>query len=293
MNAGEALNCLSYWWPKIVPAAGIPMPKTVLVQADEHKLKKILDGPNRGDAAEFTRLEKAIARQVDGVEIKYPFFLRTGQHSGKHSWRKTCRVPDRDSLGKHIFELIELSEMMGFFGLPQNIWAVREMLPVQPLEYLERYHGMPLVREIRCFIDGGSIVCAHAYWPEAAIREGLACGHVPSAGSPAELFGFDSDNPCPDCDRRANELFLAAGADDRGWLPHALALARLFEKEGHAWSADFLSTERGWFLTDMAVAGDSFHYPGCPHGKRFPPSMPGLAAADEPAGPAPTLERKS
>lgn len=32
-----------------------------------------------------------------------------------------------------------------------------------------------------------------------------------------------------------------------------------------AWSVDVLETRRGWFVTDMAEAARSFHWPGCEH----------------------------
>jgi hypothetical protein len=34
---------------------------------------------------------------------------------------------------------------------------------------------------------------------------------------------------------------------------------------GGAWSVDILETKRGWFVTDMAEAEKSFHWPECPY----------------------------
>jgi hypothetical protein len=34
---------------------------------------------------------------------------------------------------------------------------------------------------------------------------------------------------------------------------------------GGAWSVDILETKRGWFVTDMAEASKSFHWPECPY----------------------------
>ncbi len=33
---------------------------------------------------------------------------------------------------------------------------------------------------------------------------------------------------------------------------------------GGAWSVDILETTRGWFVTDMAEAHKSYHWPTCP-----------------------------
>jgi hypothetical protein len=38
---------------------------------------------------------------------------------------------------------------------------------------------------------------------------------------------------------------------------------------GGAWSVDILETKRGWFVTDMAEAGKSWHWPGCKNEKAF------------------------
>ncbi len=74
----------------------------------------------------------------------------------------------------------------------------------------------------------------------------------------------------PALDVAAKELATCAHVDGEP-LAQALSLARrvadLFNGDG-AWSVDLLPTERGWFITDMAIMERSFHWPDCPYAKK-------------------------
>lgn len=235
-------NCLSYWFPKL-EAAGVPVPRTILVRAPEN-WNDLIGACEGRPPAFFDCLVVGITGACEVVG--YPAFLRTGQGSGKHNWKNCCHVPDRDAVASRIVRLVEWSEMVSFFSLPYDLWVVREMLPVEPIVTLPRYGDMPLVRELRAFVRDGEVLCVHPYWPEESIREGLAAGD----GAEAAMYY-----------RLAAEGLLETTR--RPELP--LRVAEAFRGDG-AWSVDLLWTKKGWYVTDMAVAGDSFHFPGCRHG---------------------------
>jgi len=228
-------NCLSYWFPKLL-AAGVPVPRTNILTTDIH-LFDLLDGKTPDGFEDFI---KALSASV--LDIGLPCFLRTGQGSGKHQWKDTCCVTDIDLLSRHVAELVNWSACVDFIGLPFNVWCSREFLPVAPIAVLPDYGNMPLVKEIRCFVRGGNVVCHHPYWPADAICQ----GYHPHA-MPADLDA------------------IVAASSDLDWpaaKPLAETVAAAFKDDG-AWSVDLLETTRGWYVTDMAEAERSFHWPGC------------------------------
>jgi len=242
---GNARCCLSYWFPKLLEA-GIPVPRTVIYRTTTD-LTPLCDGkePERWD--EFLRLLGAAADSLGS----WPIFLRTGQGSGKHQWKDTCFVPNREALANHIASLVEWSHMVDFFGLPHDVWCAREMLPVSPVVTLPMYGDMPLVTEVRVFVQGGRIACSHDYWPLGAIKEGL----------PRTI----------DAHKIAKQLSNAAATSvEQRLAAHEIArkVAAVFADDG-AWSVDLLLTDRGWYVTDMATAGESYHEPSCPNAKGF------------------------
>ena len=227
-------TCMSYWLPRL-EAAVLPVPRTTLVPMSRDAFRdvfNIFDGkPVEGPANEFLReLDAAAAR------IGYPVFLRTGYTSAKHSWARTCHLTDPADLLSHVAGIMEFSECASFIGLPCDWWAVRELLPTMPLAACPNYDGMPVCREFRCFVLDGEVCCMHPHWPAEALER----GGVADAAHVAERLSECSD------EEEVRALAARAGA-----------------AVGGAWSVDVLETERGWFVTDMAEAEKSWHWPGC------------------------------
>jgi hypothetical protein len=247
-------NCLSTWFPRLL-AAGLPVPQTKLVRTNL-PLAELLDGrtPDGFDAL-LGQLDRA-ARAVGG----YPAFLRTGQGSGKHRWKDTCHLRRPEDLARHVAALVEWSVEVDLLGLPTNVWAVRELLPVRPVAVLPRYGDMPLVKEIRAFVADGHRVCFHPYWPAQAIANGLA-------GRPGLLSPDEEAQDAAERLERAATLFRQVsewGTEERTAALQLIdRVADVFRDDG-AWSVDLLRTERGWLVIDMAEAARSFHWPGCP-----------------------------
>lgn len=228
-------TCMSYWFPKI-KAAGLPVPRTTMLDMPEDALRAIynvFDMLPVGDEAE-PFFEKVMAVAED---MGFPVFLRTGHTSGKHDWSRTCFVEIRKQIPSHVIALVEFSGLVDFVGLPVNVWAVREFLPTKPVGRCDAYHGMPVCKEFRFFVNGGEIECFHPYWPDKALEQGR---FVPKDGFELEdLYATDDE-------AALREIASSAG----------LAV-------GGRWSVDLLETENGWYVTDMAEAEKSFHWEGC------------------------------
>jgi hypothetical protein len=232
----EDKTALSWWFPRI-EAAGLPVPRTKIIkmpQAAQEDVWQAFDGKDgSGAMAEFGAHLRASAEDL-GV----PFFLRTDHTSGKHEWKRTCFVADPAEIAAHVFALAEFSEIAGgLMGLPWDTWVLREFLPTRPLSVCPRYGDMPVCREFRFFVDGGTVRCHHPYWPEAALEEG-GC------------VAIDYEGLCSTLDGDALRALASAAG----------------KACGGSWSVDILDTDRGWVITDLAEAHKSFHWEGCANG---------------------------
>ena len=153
------INALSHWFPKI-EAAGLPVPKTVLVKMPLDAQKLIWAGfdgeegaPEQNQAGREFFAEIESAARAMGL----PCFLRTDHTSAKHEWEKTCFISDPFQIPGHVFAIAEYSEMAGIMGLPWHTWAVRELLPTIPLGTCPRYGHMPQPKRRGGYNSGGSI----------------------------------------------------------------------------------------------------------------------------------------
>lgn len=235
-------NCISHWFPKIQDA-GLPVPRTILVKTDVD-LAQLLDGEKpKGLNPFMAELRQAV------LEIGAPCFLRTGQGSGKDQWKETCYLTNPDRLPKHVMVLLKWSAQVDFFGLPTDVWAVRELLPTQPVA--KAFHGMPVCREFRCFVQDGQLICLHPYWPKDAIEV---------------RFRKKPNN----WDEVYHHLCKLSKKDRQQVTQLACSAGKAV---GGAWSVDILDTSRGWFVTDMDPAAQSRHWPGCRHEEKFNPRM--------------------
>lgn len=224
--------CLSYWLPKIA-AAGLPIPITkicTITTEQQRDIFRVFDGERSDAIHELAAGLKAMADDLGST-----FFLRTGQGSGKHNWKNCCYVTDANKLAQHVFNLIEWSECVDMIGLPWNVWCVREYLPVKPLFKCHQYGDFPVVREFRVFVDGPQVLYRVPYWPDGAVEDG-------NPDDPDWQSKLTAANTLTaDEEREIESLASRAGA-----------------AVGGKWSVDVLDTERGWFVTDMAVAERSY-----------------------------------
>lgn len=242
----HAKNDLAYWFPRLA-ATGVPVPRTEIVLAPPKGLYDVLDGKEPDGWGDFLRDLRRAAEALGG----YPVFLRTGQTSGKHSWARSCYVASPDDFPQHVYNLVERSELVSFLGLPHGTWAVRELLPTEPICVCRDYDGFPVSREFRYFVRGDAITHRQPYWPPGSVEDG------------------DPDRP--DWRDRLAEISRLTNDEDAELTALTLRVGAAFADE--EWSVDWLHVfGRGWVCIDMALGAESFRWtagdPAHEHGRR-------------------------
>ncbi len=242
MNRNSALI-----WLPVIEAAGLPTPKTIMIPYRHRDCTPIFDGEG---SVEFSRIVAVV--QAAACEIGYPAFIRTDLGSAKHTGPKAYKLERCESAAPLLGILLEDQEIK-FWMEPYGPAAilVREFLTLQ--SPFNAFGGLPVNREFRFFSDGEQVYCWHPYWPADSIagyvsegmypkwRESLAALHE----TPAEISVL-------------MEMAITAAA----------AINRTSESKGR-WSVDFCQDSAGkWWLIDCAVMQDSFHWPGCPNGRK-------------------------
>lgn len=216
-------NSLLIWYPK-TSDLGIPTPRTYAVMMDDPNfLQRVSD---------FAAI------------IGYPVFIRTDLCSGKHGWKDTCFVQNMNELENHIASVCEANEMWSLIGLPYSAIVIREFLEMEST--FTAFHGdMPINKERRYFINQGKMVCHHPYWPADAFE----------SGHPSRLVAD------PDWRQKLEAL----NAEDEQEIALLTEYAnRIGEVMPEYWSVDFAKTKNGkWYLIDMALGKNSFHWAGC------------------------------
>ena len=228
MNRNSALR-----WLAPIEAAGLPIPRTLMIPYSHYDILPIFDGDS---SEEFIRLKIAVEEAVS--EIGPPAFLRTDLSSAKHSGPKSYLITNAAACGQQVFDTLEDNEMKFFMQRegPQTM-MVRQFLDLD--SRFTAFDGLPIAREWRIFADGEHVICKHPYWPKEALE-----GHVSSAGwedQLAEMHVYPED----------------AGLE-------AMAIQAARACVGEPWSVDFARDKSGkWWLLDMAVMADSYHWTGC------------------------------
>lgn len=241
-NDDVTKNSLSYWFPLIQNL--VPVPKTEIITmpaAAKTDIWSLFDGKDTGGTAVAKFADKV---RTIGAQMGFPFFLRTDHTSAKHRWAQACCVGEDSDVAAQINVIVEYSELAGIIGLPWDTWVVREMLPTEPIGVCPNYYGMPLCREFRVFAEDGIIMCYHSYWPVGALEQG-------GVSQPMEAYA---------------RLSHISDEDLYTVLGYARTITRALTG---AWSVDVLYTKRGWYVTDMALAKNSWHMPGCVNANAF------------------------
>lgn len=224
-------NSMFYWWPK-VKNLPIPQPRTVMIRFKGDFTLDILDGVlNPSWERFFTKLK------TESKVIGYPLFMRSDETSNKHDWKNSCFVESEEKLQPNLCSILEMIAMS--FGLSFTGVALREFLWLNA-RFTSHWGEMPVASERRYFVRDGKVECHHPYWPPSAI-------HKPS-------------------DKNWQVLLKELQTE----TPKEVAiLTRYAELVGNAlggyWSVDFCQHEYGhWYLTDIALGDDSYHWATCP-----------------------------
>lgn len=230
----ENRNRLSWWFPKIPDDIWVPRTQGIVYNEDD--LINLLDGKTPEG---FSILCERIV--LAGDDLGWPLFLRTDYLSGKHNWKFTCCISRPKDIRGHVARLVEESEMADLAGFPTDRWIAREMIPTTPA-FTAFAGDMPIVKERRYFVQDAQVVCHHPYWPPDAFRS-----------QPVSV-----DNWFKLLDEMNEQ-----GKDEIDLL--SSLSSKVGAAIGGAWSIDWLWSEprKQWYLTDMAEAKVSYHWPEC------------------------------
>jgi len=234
-------NSMFYWWPK-VKDLDVLMPKTLMVRHEGAFKGKLSYSPIDGKPDQYF-LDMLEGVKKAAKEIGYPVFIRSDELSNKHDWKDSCYVETEDQLYSHICNILEFTAMAfgpNFYGV-----AVREFLALN-WRFTSHWGKMPVAREFRMFVRDGELECWHPYWPPSAILEPSIENWYPVLKEMQTLTQVE--------------------------LEHVEDIAETVGKAvGGYWSVDVCQTNNGeWYMTDMAIGEDSYHWGTCPYA---PPHM--------------------
>jgi hypothetical protein len=233
----------SHIWLPGLEAAGLPTPRTIVIPYSHASIMPIFDG---GECPAFDKLVDEVAFAVG--EIGVPAFIRTDLGSAKHSGLMGVQIADGtiaegpQSVGWVLSRLLEDQEMKFWLERegPTAI-LVREWLTLKA--NFTAFYGLPISNERRFFATPEKVLCQHPYWPADAFED----GHEPANENWRELLQAIHDEPVPE---QLSVLAVKAAAAAGGGV----------------WSVDICQDVTGKFwVTDMAVASDSYHWAGCPN----------------------------
>lgn len=232
----ERLIDLAVWFPKLKEGieaceCSIKLPETHIIKTDADLLRLFETDlkPIEGYDKLLTDIDTAAQK------VGYPFFLRTGYTSGKHYFTDTCYVSKPEDIQKSVRNLVEYGEMTSFIGLPFDTWVVRELLPVTPA--FIAFKGLPITTEIRYFVLSGEVKYSVPYWPVDAIKR-------------------------PSCEDWEDKLFEAntLNDEDKQLLDEQTQIVACIFEDSDGWSVDWVKTDKGWYLIDMALSYRSWGY---------------------------------
>jgi len=235
-------NSMFYWWPE-AKDCGVPMPKTIMVRHEGSFKGELSYSPIDGKPDEyFTEMLENVKKAA--IEIEYPIFIRSDGTSNKHDWKQSCYVEREDQLYGNICNILEFSAMMmfgpSFYGI-----AVREFLELN-WKFKAFYGEMPVAKEFRFFVKDGEVQCWHPYWPPRSIQR-------PSIENWQDIL------------KEINQMY-----ETDYYILEAYSKKIGRKIEGY-WSIDFCETKNdGWYMTDMALGEESYHWGTCPNA---PPEM--------------------
>jgi hypothetical protein len=253
MNRNSSL----IWLPKIIEA-GLPTPKTEVVPYNHALVVQCLESDSVIDANhEYERIANHIL--IACKKLYYPCFLRTDLSSAKHAGQSAYMIEDDEDIPGSLSMTLEDNEMKFWLEPDSNkpqAMLVREWLDLEAPFSAFTFHK--IAREWRFFANADGVICFHPYWPEESIQ---FHGMSEPDGWRAELTKL---HEIPD---NIDEL-----------KAMAIKAAKVY---GQTSSVDFARDVNGrWWLTDMAVAEDSFHWESCEnkdiqiHRNYFQPQIP-------------------
>lgn len=227
-------NSALIWLPRLIEA-GIPTPRTEFVLYDHRKLE--------WDKQDCPMVGHLVGKVREACEkIGYPVFFRTDLSSAKHDGPSAYKISSESDIEQVITATV--SDNMLKFGLDlagPKAFLVREWLDLK--SEFAAFVGHAISVEWRFFADQGGAKCYHPYWPEESIVFYERMCAEPDNWKQLLVDMHEEPSEIEQLKELATES------------------ARLY---GCFASVDIaLDTNGKWWVTDMATAEESWHWPGC------------------------------
>lgn len=175
--------------------------------------------------------------------IGYPVFIRTDLCSGKHDWSSSCFVDSSEKINNNYLKVLENNVRWEMLGIKPEAIVVREFLELETA-FTAFAGNMPINKERRYFINQGKTSCHHPYWPETAFNR-----------HPARMAND------VDWKDKLRQLNYEDAKEVDLLITYANTVASILPE---FWSIDFAKAKNGkWYLLDMALGENSYHWPGC------------------------------
>lgn len=230
-------NQFENWYP-VVLRAGVRSPKTEVFPLPQ--CVSDLADPECPEPFFQHPAVQTLVEQVRAVFARWAvpaLFVKNSLFSAKHHWQYTCWMTPETNVAHHLMNLQYL--WCSTSPVYATALVVREVIPCKPAFYA--FHGMPITREYRLFVDGAGVYAYQPYWPELAIRD------------PQDV----------DWKSKLAALALPEPALLAEMVSMAVAvMAQMPVQMPQDWSVDFLIDDQGQpWLIDMAVAVQSYQSP--------------------------------
>jgi len=239
MNRNSAL----IWLPKI-EALGSPTPKTIIVPYNQNEFVAFLEGEGKPETFEPT--VEAVKKACES--IGYPCFFRTDLASAKHGGPDSYLINGGYNIKKVIARTVEDNEIKFWpTAEPPVAFLIRKFLFLDAS--FKAFHNFPIGREWRLFANSEKLICFHPYWPKETIK---FYGKEPKYWEKQLADHHSKPSKFKDLEDMAIQAARACGGE---------------------WSIDFAMDRLGkWWLIDMAIMEDSWHWKDCKFAKSRPNS---------------------
>jgi hypothetical protein len=175
-------------------------------------------------------------------EMGFPVFMRTDLCSGKHDWENSCYVDSEEKLYTNFLKVEEGNVRWEMLGIKPKAVVIREFLDLETT-FTAFIGNMPITKERRYFVKDGNVLCHHPYWPKSAFN------NHPARMSNDVLW-----------EQKLEEL----NKDDISELILTEYSRNISDTLNGYWSIDFAKGRNGiWYLIDMALGENSYHWPEC------------------------------